>query len=110
MRVADIVSVSTHNYMLNGTIPMKELTVDMKGNNSIRIYCPTNGDDEEEDDYGSSSSKKISKVTKKFPDCTHAHSVEYCVTSPAILDKLQDVLLNSTVYEVGAKVTVQSAK
>lgn len=109
LAVASIVSISKHTFMLNGTMPVWEVTIDTTGNNSVRFYCV-----EEDDGNGilmtndpqEATRKAAGRVAKeimssgrknsgkgmipsvKFPEGVYAHTIEYQVGDPAALEKL----------------------
>ncbi len=115
VRLQEITSVSIHNYMLNGKIPIAELTIDTTGNNSIRIYSILSGEDMSKEVLSMVSQLKreaqsigsAPQVAKQFPEGTHSHSIEYSVSDAnqlkAIYNSITKAMMNnkSTKMSIG---------
>lgn len=116
-----ITSISKHNFMLDGTMLVSEVTIDTTGNNSIRFYCVQEDDAQkiltaktpqdaarqvtgratkEIRNGGRRNSDEPSVPSIKFPEGVYAHTIEFQVDSPMILQKIYNGA--RTVWEVGA--------
>ncbi len=103
LRIDQIVSVTLHNYMLDGKIPISELAIDTTGNHSIRIYCPlikTPGE------QALKIGNKLPRVGKQFPQETLSHSIEYYVDDQDTLIALYESLIRATKYFKTQKVII----
>lgn len=106
--LGQIVSVSRHQYILDGTVLVDEVTIDTQGQVPARFYYLTQITDEMRgsgigaalgrlSDRGEQLTQRGAEVggtqvhemvQKKFPLTTHAKQVEYRVLSPEILGQL----------------------
>lgn len=115
VRLSEITSVSIHNYMLNGKIPIGELTIDTTGNNSIRIYCVLSAEDMSKEVLSMVSSLKsetsslgsVPQVAKQFPEGTHAHSIEYSVDSEAQLKAIYASIVKAMMSNKNGKMAIK---
>ncbi len=113
--IRSINSVTIHHYLLNGQVPIAELTVDTSGNNSIRIYTvfsPTA-------DIGglvgiaSGAAEEVKSVSgmpsvgKEYPNTTHAHSIEYCVSNENQLNSAYTSLKQCLSTGMGASISLK---
>lgn len=105
LNVSTIVSVSMHPYMLNGQIPITEVTVDTLGNNTLRFYYiheetrPPLAESAVKSAYAVQEELTRQKGTAslpsvKFPEGAYAHSVEYKMNSLDDLTKLYKSLVS----------------
>lgn len=100
-----MVSVSTHEYLLNATARVTELNIDTMGNALIRFYYiepltpkdPLSAVDtalqhaqETAEQVTSQAGQEPvwKKVVKSYPATTHSHTIEYRVDSKAKLQKI----------------------
>lgn len=105
-----ITSVSKQSYTIDGSIPIKEVTIDTTGNNSIRIYCSTSKVKQRVMDVTSSARGIVSGRTgitsttpgKKYPEATHSHNVEFMVETEGELDSIYESVLNAWLTGKGA--------
>ncbi len=108
VRLDRIASISRHRYLLDGAVVVDEVTVDTSGQALARFYhlAPL------ADEIGDSSAGRIAQrgrqiiedaagragtdahrmVVKKYPDTTHARSIEYRVDSAEQLTTIYDSL------------------
>lgn len=115
VRLSEITSITIHNYMLNGKIPIGELTIDTTGNNSIRIYCVLSAEDMSKEVLSMVSALKaetsdlgsVPQVAKQFPEGTHAHSIEYSVTSETQLKAIYASIVKSMMSNKNGKMTIK---
>ncbi len=94
IRLEEISSVSIHKYRLNGAIGMTEVTVDVKGQNSIRFFASDSG------------SKSGVYVSKHYPEASHSHTVEYRVSSVGDLRKIMADVSDAMESGKGVKIQV----
>ena len=104
--ITNIVSVSTHEYLVDGVARVTELTIDTIGNVVTRIYhleplmpkspigLGQSVIDKAEEKVNEASQRTgmeqaWKKVIKNYPVATHAHTVEYRVENKEDLFKLQ---------------------
>ena len=104
--ITNIVSVSTHEYLVDGVARVTELNIDTIGNVVARIYhleplVPKSpiGLGQSVIDKVEEKTKEVGqrtgmdevwkKVVKNYPVATHAHTVEYRVENKEDLAKLQ---------------------
>lgn len=109
IRLDAIVSVSKHSYLVNGGL-IREVTIDTKGNNSIRIYC-INAHDKVSEMKGRASNAralldgKTSNASqlpsKSFPEGTYSHNIEYQVDSTTELDNIYESVINAVISNKG---------
>ncbi len=106
-----ITSVSRHKYVLDGSLIVDEVTVDSVGQALARFYFMRPITDAMESnvatqlaDQGKELLDKVAKrggtevqnmVVKKYPDTTHAKSIEYRLLTQAELTSLYDSVRNS---------------
>lgn len=111
-----ISSVSVHNYLLNGKIPIAELTIDTLGNNSIRMYTVLSSSADSMDLMGVATAAKgelmkesggMPSVAKQYPNTTHAHSIEYSLSSVKQLKAVYNSVCKCLATGKGAKLTVK---
>lgn len=117
-----ISSISKHQYILDGTLLVTEVTIDTNGNSLTRIYHITPvGDDstvgtttkiiergnELLDQAGQRTGTNLQDmVHKKYPLTTHSKSIEYRVSELATLDALFSSIDKSWKSGKGRKFTV----
>ncbi len=117
-----IVSVSTHEYMVDGAVRVTEVNIDTTGNSLARFYYIEPNTPASPIGLGTSTIEKAQqllqegaertgqdvwkKVVKNYPTTTHAHTIEYRVTDKDSLTKLYESaesalrLNKNTVFEV----------
>lgn len=103
VRLSTITSVSLHTYMLDGSMKVSELTVDTQGNNSLRIYCISAEKANDLKGRFSNVRNLLDKKTenashlpsRKFPEGTYSHNVEYQVDNTRILKKAHESLMKA---------------
>jgi alkaline phosphatase len=116
--VRSIISVSTHEYVVDGAARVTEMNIDTGGNTEVRFYymepvvaTTPDGIGQSTLDRAKSLANEVAsrlspgdeppweKVVKSYPTTTHAHTVEYRLES---LDDLQK-LFNSadTAFRTG---------
>ncbi len=99
-----IVSVSRHKYLLDGALIVDEVTIDTVGQGLARFYfispitdavagnavtgLANRGRELVETAAGRAGTSAQNMVVKKYPDTTHAKSIEYRVLSEAELTSL----------------------
>ena len=107
LAASSIVSIAKHRFLLNGSLPVDEVTIDTVGNSTLRFYCVENNGDSPTAPPSSPGAgaqqvgRKISSSLNKkitdgqealpsiqFPNGVYAHTIEYQVSSPGALDKL----------------------
>lgn len=114
VRLSEITSVSIHNYMLNGKIPIAELTIDTTGNNSIRIYSVLSGEDMSKEILSlvsqlkseASSLGSTPQVAKQFPEGTHSHSIEYSVSDASKLKGIYNSITKAMMSNKSTKLSI----
>lgn len=97
-----ITSVSKHTYSVDG-VAFREVTIDTRGNNSIRFYSCLNERVNTAKDRLSntralldSKGGNVSKYpAKKFPEGTYSHNVEYLIENSEDLNKLYESVVNA---------------
>ncbi len=100
---------------MNGKIPIAELTIDTFGNNSIRMYSTLSVGADVLDLGGmakglaNEAQKEAGtpKVSKQYPTTTHAHSVEYSVSSYNQLKAIYASINKSLSTGKGAKISIK---
>lgn len=117
IRLDSIVSVSKHSYLVNGSL-IREVTIDTKGNNSIRIYC-INAHDKVSEMKGRAGNAralldgKTSNASrlpaKSFPEGTYSHNVEYQVESSSELDNIYESVINAVISNKGCTYKVKAS-
>lgn len=108
IRLDMITSVSKHCYTVDG-VAFKEVTIDTRGNNSIRFYACLNERVNTNKERMSNTRALLDQKTngaastpaKKFPEGAYSHNVEYLVDSPADLDKLYESVINALIKNRG---------
>ena len=106
-----ITSVSRHKFVLDGSLIVDEVTIDSTGQALARFYFIRPITDAMESnvatqlaDQGKELLDKVAKrgdtdvqnmVVKKYPETTHAKSIEYRLLSDAELTSLYDSVRNS---------------
>jgi len=108
VRLADISSVSQHEYVVNGTMKVTEVNIVTSGKALARFYViepftPVNmplgvGQSvldaaterlrEATEQLSSLGGSNVNVVTKTYPSTTHAHTIEYRLENKEILEKL----------------------
>lgn len=109
-----IVSIAKHRFLLNGSQPVLEVTIDTVGNNTLRFYYTEQSSSEKKDlgasissvstnpesvasravqrssrgMQGKSSSNSSKTPSLKFPEGVYAHTIEYQVSDSTALDTL----------------------
>jgi len=107
--IRSMISVSTHEYLVDGVARVTEMNIDTPGNLAVRFYylepiTPTSPVDigqttlDKAQELAEAAAGRVvpgeppwQKVIKNYPTSTHAHTVEYRLDS---LDQLQS-LFNS---------------
>ena len=117
-----IVSVSSHEYMVDAAVRVTEVNIDTYGNALARFYYIEPNTPNAPPGIGAGTIEKAQqllqegaersgqdvwkKVVKNYPTTTHAHTIEYRVTDKATLTKLYESaesalrLNKNTVFEV----------
>ena len=117
-----VVSVSSHEYMVDGTVRVTEVNIDTSGNALARFYFIEPNTPSTPLAIGNATVEKATqllqegaersgvdvwkKVVKNYPTTTHAHTIEYRVADKATLTKLYESaesalrLNRNTVFEV----------
>jgi len=107
VRVSSMVSVSMHEYVVDGAARVYEVNIDTTGNALIRYYyiepirlqspigLGQSAIDKLEDLKNEAQSRLgleevARKVAKSYPTSTHAHTVEYRIDSRENLTKIYD--------------------
>jgi len=102
--LSSITTVSTHEYVVDGTARVTEVSVGMIGSVQARFYFIEPNTPSTPDGIGQSTINFVQdklteaadrtgtdvwkKVVKKYPEATHAHTVEYRLDSKQSLAKL----------------------
>lgn len=105
--IRSIISVSTHEYLVDGAARVTELNIDTPGNLEVRFYYlepviakgplgvgqaaidrATSLADQINDKVNPGQEPPWEKVVKNYPTTTHAHTVEYRVASEAQIQTL----------------------
>jgi len=117
-----IVSVSSHEYMVDGAVRVTEVNIDTTGNALARFYYIEPNIPASPIGLGTATIEKAQqllqegaersgqdvwkKVVKNYPTTTHSHTIEYRVTDKDSLNKLFESaesalrLNKNTVFEV----------
>jgi hypothetical protein len=107
-----ILSVSSHEYIVDGVARVTEVNVDTQGNMAVRFYCIQPNAPKAPLGIGQSAVDKISdlakeaaqrtsqedvwrRVVKSYPTTTHSHTIEYRVESEEQLKKIFDSVENA---------------
>ncbi len=100
-----IISVSSHEYIVDGAARVTEVNIDTAGNSLVRFYYLEPMVPSSPIGFGQSAINKLQdyaknaagrtgteevweKVVKNYPTTTHAHTVEYRLDSKDDLDKI----------------------
>jgi hypothetical protein len=100
-----IVSVSSHEFVVDGAARVTEVNVDTSGNNAVRFYYIEPNTPSAPDGLGQSAIDRIAdlakeaagrtgqddiwkRVVKSYPTTTHSHTVEYRLQSEDQLKKV----------------------
>jgi len=111
-----ISAVSIHEYLVDGSTRVSEVNIDTRGNALVRFYCiepnipqAPNGigqstlnfvQDKAEEVLDRTGTDDIwKKVVKNYPTTTHAHTVEYRISSKETLKKLFDSAEHAWLYQ-----------
>src|SRR5438132_819868 len=101
--IRSIVSVSSHEYVVDGVARVTEVNVDTLGNMAARFYCiepntpkPTVGqsavdrisDLAKEAGERAGADEVWKRVVKSYPTTTHTHTIEYRVANDEQLKKI----------------------
>ena len=109
IRLDTIVSINKHTYTVDGVV-VKEVTIDTRGNNSIRFYCMNNNPAANKMNDRTKNTRKLidsktggltTKPAKAFPDGTYSHNVEYLIDDAKKLDDIYDSALNAVIRNKG---------
>lgn len=109
VRLDTIVSINKHTYTVDGVV-VKEVTIDTRGNNSIRFYCMNNNEAVSKMNDRSKNTRKLldsktggltTKPAKSFPDGTYSHNVEYLIDDPKKIDGIYESALNAVIRNKG---------
>jgi hypothetical protein len=115
-----IVSVSTHEYVVDNTARVTELNIDTQGNMAVRFYYIEAMTPKAPLGVGQSMIDKMSdlakeaagrtgqdeiwkRVTKNYPTTTHSHTIEYRIDSEDELKKIFSSV--QTAFETGQGAT-----
>ncbi|MDQ3197876.1 MAG: hypothetical protein M3Q46_01590 [Verrucomicrobiota bacterium] len=122
--IRSIVSVSSHEYIVDGAARVNELNIDTQGNMAVRFYYIEPIAAKSPVGVGQSAIDRISdlakeagqrvdpdkvweRVVKTYPTTTHAHSIEYRVESE---DQLKQILSSAQgAFESGETATFKPA-
>ncbi len=114
VKLAEIVSVSTHIFYLEGKTPIQELVIDTTGNSSIRLYArydstgrtATNAQAlmERIQSRAVQRSGAPTTASKTYPDTTHAHTVEYALQNSDQIEYLLQVITRAWINNRGVKI------
>lgn len=101
-----IVSVSSHEYVIDGAVRVTEVNIDTSGNALARFYYLEPSTPNAPLGIGAGTIEKAQqmlqegaersgqdvwkKVVKNYPTTTHAHTIEYRVADKATLNKLYE--------------------
>lgn len=94
IRLEEISSISSHKYLLNGTVGMIEVTIDIRGENSIRFYTEDPKND------------PPVKVSKPYIAGTHSHTVVYSVNSVSDLRTIYSAVSTAMIEQEGVEIQV----
>ncbi len=117
IKLSTITSVSKQTYMLEGTHQILEVTVDTTGNNSLRFYSISSDRTNAILDRASNLRSVVDKHTdkasnfpsKKYPEATHSHNVEFQLSSVDQINKIYESLTNSWFTDVTTVLHLQTA-
>ncbi len=116
VKLDTITSVSKHTYSVDG-VAFREVTIDTRGNNSIRFYTCLNERVNTAKNRLSntralldSKSGNISKIpAKKFPEGTYSHNVEYLIENCEDLNKLYESVVNALFKNKGCTFKIRTS-
>lgn len=109
IRLDTIVSVNKHTYSVDNMV-VKEVTIDTRGNNSIRFYCMNNNEAVRKMNDRTKNTRKLidsktggltTKPAKMFPDGTYSHNIEYLIDDPKKIDAIYESALNAVIKNKG---------
>ncbi|MBQ8899413.1 MAG: hypothetical protein IJY72_00510 [Akkermansia sp.] len=109
IRLESITSVSKHTYNI-GTQTIREVTIDTTGNNSVRIYClNTNQQANRYAERAKNARQLLDGKTggaanypsKKFPEGTYSHNIEFQVDSVDDLEKIYNSVMKAVISNKG---------
>ncbi len=115
VRLENITSVALHTYNI-GPQTIREVTIDTTGNNSIRIYCLNVNDTSKRmasrtqntrDLIDSKTGGATKHPSKKFPEGTYSHNVEYQVESVKDIEKIYDSVIKAVFSNRGEDIKIQ---
>lgn len=102
----NVVSVSSHEYVVEGAVRVTEVNIDTQGNALARFYYLEPAAPNAPDGLGTATLEKAQqllqeasertgqdvwkKVVKNYPTTTHAHTIEYRVDDKATLTRLYE--------------------
>jgi hypothetical protein len=116
-----IISVSSHEYVVDGAARVTEVNVDTQGNMAVRFYCiepltpkTPSGVGQSALDRASELAKEVAgrtgqdevwqRVIKSYPTTTHSHTIEYRVDDE---EKLKQIMTSAqTAFESGRGATL----
>ncbi len=98
VKLSSITSISKQTYMLEGSQKILEVTIDTEGNNSIRFYCLSSGrvnralgNASNTRDLAERHLETPSRFpSKKYPEATHSHNIEYQLSSPEQVNRIYE--------------------
>ncbi len=109
VRLESITSVSKHTYNVSGQV-IREVTIDTTGNNSVRIYCMNANQQLNRYAERAKNARQMldSKTgaaanypSKKFPEGTYSHNVEFQVDSVDDLEKVYNSVMKAVISNKG---------
>ena len=115
VRLDTITSVSKHSYYIEGVL-IREVTIDTAGNNSIRIYCLKASDAAARAANRTRQTRELVEgrtgisgdiPTKKFPEGTYSHNIEYQVRKVDDLDTIYNSVMNAILRNKGCALKVK---
>ncbi len=115
VRLDTVTSVAMHTYNIAAQT-VREVTIDTTGNNSIRIYClNTNSAAARYADRVKNTRDLVDSKTggaakypsKKFPEGTYSHNIEYQVESVKDLEGIYESVIKAVFSNRGAVIEVK---
>ncbi len=108
VKLSGITSISKQTYMLEGSQRILEVTIDTEGNNSIRFYCLHSAHTQRALERTSNTRGLASKYTegalsfpsKKYPEATHSHNIEYQLSSPEQVNRIYESAVHAWVKNI----------
>lgn len=109
IRLDSITSVSKHTYNI-GAQTIREVTIDTTGNNSVRIYClNANQQANRYAERAKNARQMLDSKTgaaanypsKKFPEGTYSHNIEFQVDSVDDLEKIYNSVMKAVISNKG---------